>query len=121
MVKYAYYNGDFHCRIDAIKALSHFEFKISQKILEDSIYDRVMTVAREAINILHHHTLSNELVNDIHNIIKHWESKNKEIEENYKVLYKHGVDGLLFDRSQMVRYEEFKRLVNKQKGYMAIG
>ena len=121
MVVYSYYNGDFNSRIKAIQELSNFSFESSKEIIIDAIHDKVLAVVLEGIRILHQHKNSEELENEISVILTKWDKKKEELNKNWEVLYRHGVDGKLFDRSEMLRYKELKSLMKKFKGYMAIG
>ena len=113
--------GDWRLRLYVAKHLSSFDFRLASPYLIALLHDPVKPVAFAAIESLRKIDKSKDIADEIEHIILQWEQKEKIMNENWNKSDFQVFPGKLFDRSQMVRYQELLELIKKPKGMMSIG
>lgn len=111
---------DFWCRRAAALALQHVEKQISIPLLLKFLDDKVFTVVEYAIKTLKTFPEQPEIEQRIEQVMAIWEKRQIRFKENW-AKKPSAIEGQLFDKSQMVRFNQLKNLLAKQKGSMSIG
>lgn len=121
MIDFILTNGNYKIRTLAVQLLGLVNSQESIDLLKKALHDKVIMVVAHTINSLRTIGTTDEIENEIAKILNYWLNEEQKLMDGLKKEFNANIDGPYFNRSQMKRYEEFKKLVNKPKGYMAIG